>query len=180
VKLEEYIAQLNSLAFWREFTFARNTYSPRPGSELELADNLVWFGDRAYILQLKERDNPTSNPDTERSWFQRKILGNATSQIRNSLSYLRDNPKIQITNEQGHSFEIERAKLATITKIVVFLPGPELPTDCWQARYHISKTTGDFIHILSADDYLGILQTLRVPDDIAQYFGGLYICLTQI
>ncbi len=45
--LEEYIAHLNSLAFWKEFTFAQNKFAPQPGKELELADNLVWFGDYA-------------------------------------------------------------------------------------------------------------------------------------
>ena len=39
--LEGYIAHLNRLAFWREFTFAQNKFSPSSGSELELADNLV-------------------------------------------------------------------------------------------------------------------------------------------
>jgi len=42
--LEEYIAHLNGLAFWKEFTFAQNKFMPRPGAEFELADNLVWFG----------------------------------------------------------------------------------------------------------------------------------------
>lgn len=57
--LEEYIARLNTLVFWREFTFAENKFSPKAGSELELADSLVWFGDRAYVLQLKQREGLT-------------------------------------------------------------------------------------------------------------------------
>lgn len=169
--LEEYIAQLNSLAFWREFTFAKNTFSPRPGSELELADNFVWFGDRAYILQLKQRDKLTGNPDSERSWFKKKVLKKATSQIRDSLQYLDKNAQIGITNQQGHRFEIERTSLVTVTKIVVYLPAPELPEDCWQTRYHVSKSSGDFIHILASNDYLGILEKLRVPEDISRYFA---------
>ena len=84
--LEQYIAHLNSLAFWREFTFAQNKFAPRPGIELELADNLVWFGDRAYVLQLKEREGSTGDPDAERVWFQKKILKKATSQIRDCFA----------------------------------------------------------------------------------------------
>ncbi len=170
VTLEEHIAQLNSLAFWREFTFARNKFSPTPDKELELADNLVWFGDRTYILQLKQRDNPSSDPLAERNWFEKKIIKKATSQIRDSQRYLDENPRIRITNEHGHSFEIERAHLRTITKIVVFLPAPALPEDCWRMHYHISKSTGSFIHLLPVNDYSGILETLRVPEDIARYF----------
>ena len=42
--LEEYLARLNALAFWKEFTLAQNKFTPRPGKELELADNVVWLG----------------------------------------------------------------------------------------------------------------------------------------
>ena len=169
--LEEYIAHLNSLAFWREFTFAQNTFSPRPGNELELADNLVWFGNRAYILQLKQRDKPTGDPESERNWFNRKVLKKATSQVRDSLQYLDENAQIGIINQQGHRFEIERTSLVTVTKIVIYLPARELPDDCWQTRYHVSKSSGDFIHILASNDYLGILEKLRVPEDISRYFA---------
>lgn len=169
--LEEYIAHLNSMAFWREFTFAQNKFSPRPDRELELADSIIWFGDRAYILQLKQRSEPTDSPEAERNWFKKKVIKKATSQIRDSLRYLDENSRIRITNLQGHSFDIEGADLVTITKIVVFLPAPELPEDCWQTRYHISQSSGDFIHILAAHDYLGVLEKLRVPEDIARYFA---------
>lgn len=167
--LEEYIAHLNGLTFWQEFTFAQNKFSPQPGRELELADNLVWFGARAYILQLKQREDSTDDPAVERTWFQKKVLGKATAQIRDSLRFLEENPEIQITNQRGHYFKIRRDTLTQITKIVIFLPGPALPEDCWQTRYYVSQTAG-FIHILSANDYLGILEKLRVPEDIARYF----------
>jgi hypothetical protein len=170
MSLEEYIAHLNGLAFWREFTFAQNKFSPQPGSELELADNLVWFGSRAYILQLKQREEPTDDANAERTWFQRKVLRKATSQIRDSLRFLGENPEIRITNQRGHHFEIRRDALTEITKVVVFLPSPALPEDCRQTRYHVSQTAG-FIHILAANDYLGILEKLRVPEDIARYFA---------
>lgn len=168
--LEEYIAHLNGLAFWREFTFAQNKFAPHPGKELELADNLVWFGARAHILQLKERENPTDDPTVERNWFQKKVLKKATSQIRDSLRFLEEHPEIEITNQLGHSFRIRRDALEQIIKIVVFLPGPALPEDCWQTRYHMSQTAG-FIHVLSANDYLGVLEKLRVPEDISRYFA---------
>src|SRR3546814_19363667 len=72
--LEEYVAELNSLAFWREFTFAETKFAPRPGQELELADNIVWLGDFAFILQLKEREGGTRYPAAERAWFRNKVL----------------------------------------------------------------------------------------------------------
>lgn len=118
---------------------------------------------------MKQRDEPTDDPAAERSWFQKKVLKKATSQIRDSLRFLNENQEIGITNERGHRFDIRRDGLTHITKIVVYLPGPRLPEDCWQTRYHVSQTVG-FIHIVAAKDYLGILETLRVPEDIARYF----------
>jgi len=168
--LEEYIAHLNSLAFWKEFTFAQNKFAPQPGTEFELADNLVWLGEYAFVLQLKQRENETEDPEAERSWFQKKVIGTATSQVRDTLRYLNDHQDIRITNERGHGFDIRGRELANITKIVVFLGGRALPEDCWQTRFYISRTAG-FIHVLAAHDYLGVLEKLRVPEDIRRYFG---------
>ncbi len=77
--LEQYITRLHSLAFWKEFTFGRNRFAPQPGNELELADNLIWLGNYACVLQLKEREDETDDPDIERSWFMNKVLKKATS-----------------------------------------------------------------------------------------------------
>jgi len=118
--LEEYIAHLNGLVFWKEFTFAQNKFIPQPGAELELADNPVWLDTFAIAMQLKERGGETENPETERTWFQKKVLGEATSQVRDTLRYLEEHDRIRITNERGHSFDIRGAGLADVTKIVVF------------------------------------------------------------
>ena len=174
--LEEYIARLNSLAFWKEFTFAQNKFVPDSGSELELADNLVWLGKYAFVLQLKERNGAGADPKGERDWFRNKVLGKATRQIRDSLRFLDEHKKIRITNERGHSFNIKGAELSRITKIVVFLGGRALPEDCRQTRYHVSDTAG-FIHILAAHDYLVRFSheghvTTR-PGSLMELLGGL-------
>lgn len=169
ITLEEYIAHLNALAFWKEFTFAQNKFAPQPGKELELADNLVWLGNYAFVLQLKEREGETEDPETERSWFQNKVLDKPTRQVRDTLRFLGEHEQIRITNERGHAFDIRGSELAEITKIVVFLGGRALPEDCWQTRHYVSRTAG-FIHVLAAHDYLGTLEKLRVPEDIRRYF----------
>jgi hypothetical protein len=89
--------------------------------------------------------------------------------VRDTLRFLDEHAQIRITNERGHAFDIRGAELAEITKIVVFLGGRALPEDCWHTCYHVSRTAG-FIHILPAHDYLGILEKLRVPEDIRRYF----------
>jgi hypothetical protein len=167
--LEEYIAHLNGLAFWKEFTFARTRFTPQPGQELELTDNLVWLGNHAYVLQLKERSEESADPAVERLWFRRKVLGKATRQVRDTLRFLKAHEHIRIVNERGHSFDIQSRAIAETTKIVIFLGGMALPDDCLRMRYHISQSAG-FIHLVAANDYLGILEKLRVPEDIRRYF----------
>lgn len=65
---EEHVANFNGEAFWREFTFAQNTFSPNPSKELELA-----------ALQLKERDHPTNNPPTSELGLNGKFSAKARS-----------------------------------------------------------------------------------------------------
>jgi hypothetical protein len=129
---EKYIARLNGLAFWAEFTFAQNKFMPRPGQEVELTDNLIWLGKYAFVLQLKQRGDETEDPEVERSWFQNKVLNKATRQVRDTMRFLGEHKQIRITNERGHAFEIRSAELTQITKVVVFLGARALPRDCWQ------------------------------------------------
>jgi hypothetical protein len=110
--LEGFIDQLNSIAFFKEFTFVKNTFQPLAGgSELELADNIVWMGDDLTVLQLKERSaQGTSDPDKESRWFEDKVLGKATKQMRDTMIYLGANSAIKLTNAHGHAFHLMRAR----------------------------------------------------------------------
>lgn len=170
--LEEFVHQLNALAFFREFTFAENTFKPAAGgSELELADNIVWMGDDLTVLQLKERSaDDIGEVDKEARWFEDKVLGKATRQVRDTMSYLAANPAIAVTNAHGHTFELKRQELRTITKIIVYLPGKVVPENAKATRHYVSRT-GGFMHVLDARDYLEICRTLRVPADIRDYFA---------
>lgn len=168
--LEEFVKTLNSSAFWREFTFARNKFTPQPGQELELADNVVWLGDFAFVLQLKEREVPTDDPAAEATWFRKRVLGKATGQVRDTLRFLTEQPEIRIVNERDQAFDIRGRELTMIIKIVAYLAGEALPANWRRVRHHISRTAG-FIHVIAAHDYLCVLDTLRVPEDIRRYFA---------
>ncbi|QDL97073.1 hypothetical protein FLL57_07030 [Rhodopseudomonas palustris] len=170
--LEEFVSELNALAFFKEFTFSKNTFKPGAGgTELELADNIVWMADDVTILQLKERSTEHVEDDaSETRWFQAKVLGKATKQVRDTLKFLEEHPAITVTNGHGHSFDLRGDQILTKTKIVVFLPGKIVPDIAKSTRHHVSQT-GGFIHVIDARDYLEICRTLRVPADIRDYFG---------
>jgi hypothetical protein len=172
MNLEQFIGDLNSLAFFKEFTFSQNTFKPvAGGTELELADNIVWMGDDLTILQLKERSpNDVKDDASEARWFTDKVLGKAAKQVRDTLKFLEVNLTINVTNKQGHSFEIRGNEIGTKTKIVVYLPGKIVPQIAKNTRHYVSRT-GGFIHILDARDYVETCRTLRVPADIRDYFA---------
>lgn len=177
--LEDFTTQLNANTFWKEFTFSETRFFPRPKQQVELADGIVKIGSLALVFQLKERTEETSDPEAERQWFRRKVLRKATNQIKDSVRYLAEHEEIRLTNARGHEIPVKGADLQDVKKIVVFLPGRSLPADCWETKFHVSATAG-FIHIVAAHDYLGILDKLRVPDDVRLYFEYRESVLPQL
>lgn len=163
------LASLNEWHFFREFVFSRTTFRPVPEKELELADNLVWLGDILVAYQLKERELVRdANSDTEKRWFEKKILGNATRQIRDTVRYLQNFHSIELQNGRGHPSQLTLAAFHRIHKLIVYLPQNQLPAECRRIKHHISSTVG-LIHIICGPDYLGIVRTLLTPAEVADY-----------
>jgi hypothetical protein len=166
---EEFISDINTNIFLREFTFSENEFSPAPGGEVQFADNVVWIDDLMFIYQIKERhEQGKLSEETERKWFDKKVLGMATKQIRDTLDYLENNDNIIITNQRGHDFHVDNNKIVDVIKIIVPVPSKVLPQDCWNKKFHISSRAG-FIHIIPIHDYLGICRTFITPAEIREY-----------
>lgn len=171
MNLEDAVGQLNADYFFREFTFSSNTFKPSPNAELELADKVVWLDDLLILSQVKERNAPpNSTAEKERIWFEDEILGKATRQIRDTMSYLKKYPKIEVSNNRGHVFDIATAHSTHPHKLVIYDPHRLLPTDCAFKKYHRSKTVG-VIHLIHSAAYFGILQTLMTPVEVAEYLS---------
>jgi hypothetical protein len=169
--LEEFIALLNRSIFLREFSFSKNQFIPDDSTQLEFADHVVWIDDIVMIFQLKQRDEITNHTeDDERKWFNKKVIKKGSSQIRDTLNYLRRYSTITVTNQRGHKVKLDVNPQQKITKLIVYVSSKYLPKDCWQVRYYESSTGGGFIHVLPWNDYLGISQYLITPMEISAYF----------
>jgi len=172
--LEQYISELNSNVFFREFSFTKNKFSPKPKEELEFADHVVWLDDLLLVFQCKERNIVETNSEDEGKWFNNNVIGKATKQIRNTLGYLRDYKKIHLTNDRNHIFNIATAKLKSIDKIVLYSANDALPLKCRNKKYHNSyhkSSSVGFIHIFHIEDYIGICETLVTPLEIHHYLS---------
>jgi len=167
MNFEQFIAELNSSTFFKEFTFSQNKFKAKAG-EYELADSVVWFGDFISILQLKEREKGGGSEE-EVTWFKKKVLGKGVRQVKDSLRFINEHSPIKITNERGHAFDLNVRDSSKILKVIVYSPSANLPKECIRIRHYISKEAG-FIHVLPANDYLNIVKTLQVPADIFEYF----------
>jgi hypothetical protein len=168
---EEAVSAINADFFFREFTFSSNTFRPNPNRELELADKLIALNDFMIVQQLKERNPPpNTSAEIEQKWFEKSIVGKATSQIRDSVSYLSKYENVELSNDRGHLFNISKTEIKRIHKLVVYRPHKLLPLQCSSQKFHLSKTVG-VIHLLSSDSYSEILGTLVTPVEIEEYLG---------
>lgn len=165
----ETLADLNEWHFFQEFVYSKNTFQPTPKVQVELADSVLWLGELLCVFQLKEREaGPETTASTERKWFKKKVLDQATRQIRDTLRYLDENNSIALKNHRGHKLQLEFKKISQLHKLVVYLPNKQFPQDSLNPKYHTSKTAG-LIHIITAHDYLGIVRTLLTPAEVMDY-----------
>lgn len=165
------LAALNQWHFFREFVYSQTTFRPIPSQEVELADNLVCLGEIMIGYQLKEREQVAgADAESERRWFENKVLGKATRQIRDTVKYLRDHEVIELQNARGHRSQVTFSAIRQFHKLVVYLPHEQLPAECRAIKCHLSTTVG-IIHVISGHDYLGIVRTLLTPAEVADYLA---------
>jgi hypothetical protein len=168
MNLEQSASNLNSLYFLPEFTFTNTTFTPKIGTELELADGVIWLDRTAIVFQMKERASDVELIDSsDEKWFQNKVLKKATRQIKNTLEYLQINDSIIATNLRSQRVELVGGDLATLHKIVLYSEPEQVLI---RPKHHISSTAG-FIHLLPLADYDGVVRTLCTLSELFEYLA---------
>jgi hypothetical protein len=168
---EDELAALNEWHFFREFTYSKSTFRPAPSQEVELADSIIWIGNLLVVYQLKEREaRGATTVEAEKRWFESKVLRQATRQVRDTLTYLNEARAIEIRNHRGHSFGLDIRAVHELHKLIVYLPHDVLPENYRKLKHHRSRTAG-VIHIIPANDYMGIVRTLLTPAEVTDYLG---------
>ena len=173
MSFEKKISDLNENYFFKEFTYTKNKFiSPKLlEQEVEVADNIISLDDITIIYQIKERIiNKPSTRENEEKWFHNKVIVKAIRQIRTTLEYLATCETVLLTNQRGHSFNLATKSIQKIHKIVLH-KNDSLPVNCKNIKFHLSKTAKIIIHILPAEDYLGVVQNLITPAEVSEYFS---------
>jgi hypothetical protein len=167
---QEFVAEvLHSLLFFEEFSFARNKFTPPGSTEVEFADAVVALDDVLLVFQIKERVQvSTSTPNGEQRWFEKKVIRDATRQIRDTLGFLESCDAIPIQNQRGRQFDIASRHFREVIRVVIYRGAEKLPSACRTKKHHRSETAS-FIHVFEARDYLEMARVLRVPEDVIRY-----------
>jgi len=174
MSLEEETAEANSFYFLPEFTFSNTTFRPAAGTELELADGVIWLDDRAVVFQIKERGVEETSLSDQQKWFKNKVLKQATRQIKDTLRYLDANPTIVAKNRRDQAVPLEKSRLRELHKVILYTcEGPYA-----YSPYHVSSSVG-FIHIFRSDDYTGVLNTILTLAELFEYLSWREHHLTE-
>lgn len=121
------------------------------------------------VFQLKQRTISKLNVSDDQKWFRKKVLGQATKQIRDTVGYFISHPTIEIKNQKGHSFELQKLSAKRLIKVILYaLPSTSVDRSGF-GKFHVSSTAG-FIHIVEASDYVEICKVLATPAEIFEYF----------
>lgn len=170
-EFERLIQDNNEHFFYREFTFSVTKFKTEENDEFELSDSLVWIGDALICIQIKERgQSKAGDQESERRWYENKVIKKATKQVRDTIDYLWKHDSIELTNHAGDVFNIATARFKTKHHLVLFNPGKHLPEECWTRKHHDSKTAG-VIHVISVADYLNVVRTLLTLAEVVEYLS---------
>lgn len=170
MSLEDVASRTNEFFFLQEFTFCRVTFTPTAGSELELADGIIWLDDLAILFQMKERARSASNTQNALDhWFESKVVKRATRQIRDTLSYLSKQDPIGATNNRGQKVYLSSGNLRTVHKIVLFQEG-ETSAASTRPKFHRSQSAG-VVHLIPIEDYIDLVHTLLTPTELSEYLA---------
>ena len=165
---ENIISQINSLVFFKEFTFCKNDFKDlNTNQKLEFADNVVWLDDIFWVYQIKEKENATSD---DKKWFENKILNKAVKQIKNTINYFSTYPEIEIENEKGHKLDITKAKEFEQKKLIIYSADSDFSKELRNIKFYDSRDIG-LIHLFHYEDYFEMCKHLITPAEVDEYLS---------
>jgi hypothetical protein len=168
-ELENNISEVHENYFYKEFTFSLNNLTAT-GGDIEFADNFVYLGEIAFVYQMKNRkkkEQPTTL-DKEKKWFEKKVVGKGSKQIRDSINVLKQKESFLLTNQRGHEVEIIPSTIKTLHKVIIYSPNDKLSSEYFNKKFHDSAE-GGFIHLFPEQVYKGLAHALLTLTELSDY-----------
>ncbi len=143
--------------FFKEFVY-RDLYVYAGKQKQELCDGLVEFQDAYVIFQIKEK-----NGSTAQDWLQKKVYKKAVSQIKDTISKIRNGNIIEVESYTGEKVILDIQK--QIYPVIIFDSD-----DSEYKQIHTSSKNNDLrINVFSMDDFRMVLERIAIPHDIVSY-----------
>lgn len=166
-KSENLISQINESIFFKEFTFDKNEFELKKGDSKELADNILLLDDIKIIIQIKERNKGLATQSVDK-WFSNKILSKARKQIKDTVSFLKNNNKISVVNRREQFVNVGQISNSELKKIIIYDIEEELSEKYRNLKFYVSSEIGN-IHIFNVENYYWVCKYLVTPAELNEY-----------
>lgn len=161
-KSELVCAALSKIAFFNEFVFDDLLFTTDTKQEHELADLIIELDKFVLVLQIKERNQTFSNQETEEKWMKNTIFNDAISQLKFSISTLKNKKGLFFSNEYGQETTFNEK---IVFPIVVFFNSSIKE----YVRSYTSKSTGAKVNIFSYEDFEHMCNSIFLPIELLNY-----------
>lgn len=155
---EEITSEISKKFFLSQYIYT-DLYVKEGTNEKEFCDCLLEFSNAYICIQIKEKD--CSSTLSLEQWFEKKVLKNATKQIRDTIAFLKDENNIIFSKEE--EFCVNRTKV--LVPVLVFLNSDIESYPRIKCSRHIETP----INIFSYEDFKIMLETVVLPYDIINY-----------
>lgn len=155
-------AALSKIAFFNEFVFDELLYTADMKQEHELADLIIELDEFVLVLQIKERNQIFTSPEAEDKWMRGTIFNKAMSQIRDSISTLKNKKGLCFTNDYGQESTFNDK---IVFPIVVFFNNSIKA----YVRSHTITSTGVKVNIFSYEDFEHMCNSIFLPIELLNY-----------
>jgi hypothetical protein len=153
----------DAAALWGlpDFVYLPETAAVASGTR-ELGDGLLVVGDLGVVVQVKSRENPTSDADKERRWLEKKTA-EAIRQGNGTIRQLKERTR-RLTNLRNRSVDIDGNAHRWI--VVVVLDHNEPPQDSTPPLDEAKHPTV----VLLRRDWEFLFDQLKSTHAVAEYF----------
>jgi hypothetical protein len=153
----------DAAAIWGlpDFVYLPETAALGSGSR-ELGDGLVVVGDFGVVVQVKSRENPTTDVARERRWLQKKTA-EAIRQGNGTIRQLKERPR-QLMNLRGRCVDIDGNAHRWV--VVVVLDHDDPPEDTTPPHNEAKHPTV----VLLRRDWEFLFDQLKSTHAVAEYF----------
>ncbi len=161
---EKLLSSFSENYFFKEFVYADLKFTPKGGTEIELADLIINLEDIVLAIQLKERNEKdrTQDKNIEEKWLKKKCK-KAKEQIKDTLVYIQ-NSEAEFYNARGRKAKINPN--AEIVPLVIF-ENENISEYEHLLRSHTSE--GLNVNCMSIDDFQCMCKELIAPIEIIEY-----------